>query len=292
MPDELDGGRVGQPQPQQSALTVVITEDDGLARGDALLRERHDQGTELGVGAVETGLVEVARLAAGGAGPHYSILDSPGGILTLMLGHRNSLLPRRAIPSSRRTPVGYPGPERPNQPAQQASSRCELRLAEIVRSTCRRDAVGGNAKDRELIPQGRYPPERDGDLRARLHSNAAVSVWAGGSRERAFQAGSGSSSRMLLTKVPWTYAYVGDLTAAVRGAQRWPAGATGEATGTAFPAEAGGVQLTAHVSRAELEDRLRDILRPWKHRRSPQPGCTPVHADDRLGRRAQWPREQ
>ena len=69
--DEIDGGRIGEPGPQQAALAVVVTDDDGLARGDALFGERHDEGGELGVGAVEAGLVEVAHLAARRASPHH-----------------------------------------------------------------------------------------------------------------------------------------------------------------------------------------------------------------------------
>ena len=69
--DDRHGGRIGEPGPQQAALAVVITDDDGLARGDALFGERHDQGAELGVGAVEAGLVEVARLATRRASPHH-----------------------------------------------------------------------------------------------------------------------------------------------------------------------------------------------------------------------------
>ena len=48
-----------------------MTDDDGLARGDALFGERHDEGGELGVGAVEAGLVEVAHVAARRASPHH-----------------------------------------------------------------------------------------------------------------------------------------------------------------------------------------------------------------------------
>ena len=99
IPGELGGGRIAQPRPQQGALTVVITENDRLARGDALLRERHDQGAELGVGAVETGLVEVARLAAGGASPHHNTVGSLGSVPDLITPvHRN-------IPSAARYPV-------------------------------------------------------------------------------------------------------------------------------------------------------------------------------------------
>jgi hypothetical protein len=75
--DEVDGGRIGQPGPQQGVLTVVITKDDRLARGDALFRERHDERAELGVGAVETGFVKVADVATSGAGPRHS---SPGWV--------------------------------------------------------------------------------------------------------------------------------------------------------------------------------------------------------------------
>ena len=90
IPGELGGGRIAQPRPQQGALTVVITENDRLARGDALLRERHDQGAELGVGAVKTGLVEVARLAAGGASPHHNTVGSLGSVPDLITPvHRN-----------------------------------------------------------------------------------------------------------------------------------------------------------------------------------------------------------
>jgi hypothetical protein len=69
--DEVDGGWVGEPGPQQAALAVAVTDDDRLARGDALFGERHDQGGELGIGAVEAGLVEVAHVAARRASPHH-----------------------------------------------------------------------------------------------------------------------------------------------------------------------------------------------------------------------------
>lgn len=38
------------------AFPVVITEDDRLARGDALLSKRHNERAELGIGAVENRL--------------------------------------------------------------------------------------------------------------------------------------------------------------------------------------------------------------------------------------------
>jgi hypothetical protein len=69
--DEFDGGRVGQPRPQQAGLPVVVADDDRLARGHTFLHERHDQGSELGAGAVEAGFVEVAHLAVGRARPHH-----------------------------------------------------------------------------------------------------------------------------------------------------------------------------------------------------------------------------
>jgi hypothetical protein len=69
--DEVDGGWIGEPRPQQAALPVVVTDDDRFARGDALFSERHDQGGELGIGAVEAGLVVMAHLAARRASPHH-----------------------------------------------------------------------------------------------------------------------------------------------------------------------------------------------------------------------------
>jgi hypothetical protein len=70
--DEFDRGRVGQPRPQQVGLPVVIADDDGLAGGHTFFDEWHDQGSELGVGAVEAGFVEVAHVAAGRARPHHT----------------------------------------------------------------------------------------------------------------------------------------------------------------------------------------------------------------------------
>ena len=51
-------------------LAVVITDDHRLASGDAFLGKRHDQGAELGVGAIEARLVKVACMATGGTTPH------------------------------------------------------------------------------------------------------------------------------------------------------------------------------------------------------------------------------
>ena len=76
--DERHGGRIGEPRPQQAALTVVITDDDRLARGDALFDERHDQGAELGIGAVEAGLVEVAHVAARRVSSHHKSAQDLG----------------------------------------------------------------------------------------------------------------------------------------------------------------------------------------------------------------------
>jgi len=69
--DEFYAGRICEPRPQQAALTVIITDDHGLTRGDALFGERHDEGAELGIRPVEAGLVKVAHLAPGGASPHH-----------------------------------------------------------------------------------------------------------------------------------------------------------------------------------------------------------------------------
>ena len=63
--DEFYAGRICEPRPQQAALTVIITDDHGLTRGDALFGERHDEGAELGIRPVEAGLVKVAHLARG-----------------------------------------------------------------------------------------------------------------------------------------------------------------------------------------------------------------------------------
>ena len=71
--DEFDGGWIGEPRPQQATLLVVVTDDDRLARGDALFGERHDQGGELGIGAVEAGLVKVAHVAERRASPHTKL---------------------------------------------------------------------------------------------------------------------------------------------------------------------------------------------------------------------------
>src|SRR5689334_16343639 len=70
--EERYGGRIGEPRLHQGVLTAVVTDDDRLARRDTLLGERHDQGAELGVGAIEAGFMEMACVAAGGAGPHHN----------------------------------------------------------------------------------------------------------------------------------------------------------------------------------------------------------------------------
>src|SRR6516164_9519772 len=69
--EECHGGRIGEPRAHQGVLTVVIANDDGLARGDTLFGERHDERAELNVGAVKAGFMEVAGLAAGGTSPHH-----------------------------------------------------------------------------------------------------------------------------------------------------------------------------------------------------------------------------
>jgi hypothetical protein len=69
--EERDGGRIGEPRAQQGVLTVVITDDDGLARGDALFGERQDESAKVDVGGVEAGFMEVACMATGGASSHY-----------------------------------------------------------------------------------------------------------------------------------------------------------------------------------------------------------------------------
>src|SRR5215467_11401024 len=69
--EEGYGGRIGEPRVHQGVLTVVITDDDGLARRDTLFGERHDESAELNVGAVKAGFMEVARLAVGGTSPHH-----------------------------------------------------------------------------------------------------------------------------------------------------------------------------------------------------------------------------
>src|SRR5215472_724448 len=68
--EECHGGRIGEPRAHQGVLTLVITDDDGLARRDTLFSERHDEVAEVSVGAVKAGLMEVAFLAAGGTSPH------------------------------------------------------------------------------------------------------------------------------------------------------------------------------------------------------------------------------
>src|SRR6266487_520448 len=68
---ERDRGWIGEPRAHQGVLPAVVTDDDRLARRDTLLGERHDQGAELGVGAVEAGFMKVACVAAGGASPHH-----------------------------------------------------------------------------------------------------------------------------------------------------------------------------------------------------------------------------
>src|SRR5262249_42150278 len=92
----FDPGRIGEPRPQQFAFAVVVTDYDRFARGDALFSERHDEGTELRIGVVKAGLVEVTYMAARGAGPH----DKPHPLLARprQPGHRfpavrNVLLP-------------------------------------------------------------------------------------------------------------------------------------------------------------------------------------------------------
>jgi len=83
---ELDGGRVGQPRPQQAGLPLVVTDDDRLARGHTFLNERHDQGGELGVGGIEACFVEVAHVAAGSARSHHDLITGDG--MPLTAGHR------------------------------------------------------------------------------------------------------------------------------------------------------------------------------------------------------------
>jgi hypothetical protein len=82
---ERHGGRIGQPRPHQAALTVVVTDDHGFARGDALFGERHDQDGELGIGAVEAGLMVVAHVAARRASPHHKTPVCPACGLTASL---------------------------------------------------------------------------------------------------------------------------------------------------------------------------------------------------------------
>ena len=76
-------------------LRSSITDDDRLTRGDALFDERHDQGAELGIGAVEADLVRVGMTS----------------------------FPAARSPGIRRPPVGFPGPQRLNQPANRAQPK-------------------------------------------------------------------------------------------------------------------------------------------------------------------------